>query len=101
MQEAKRSTSFTSDSSTIQESANLGEGPSELVGEVLRQIIDRLETRTAEAADLRARLELTERTESTLRENLERERERADRLEAELHTALQARRGWLRRFLGF
>jgi hypothetical protein len=51
-----------------------------------------------------ARAELTEKTESTLREererllaDLERERERADRLEEELR---QARRGWFRRFFG-
>ncbi len=50
------------------------------------------------------RAELTEKTESTLREererllaDLDRERERADRLEEELR---QARRGWLRRFFG-
>ena len=52
-----------------------------------------------------ARAELTERAESTLREererllaDLERERERAERIEEELR---QARRGWLRRFFGF
>lgn len=52
-----------------------------------------------------ARAELTERAESTLREererllaDLKRERERAERIEEELR---QARRGWLRRFFGF
>jgi chromosome segregation ATPase len=52
-----------------------------------------------------ARAELTEKAESTLREerewllaDLERERERANHLEEELR---QARRGWLRRFFGF
>lgn len=52
-----------------------------------------------------ARAELTEEAESTLREererllvDLERERERAERMEEELR---QARRGWLRRFFGF
>ena len=76
-----------------------------------------------------ARLELTAITESSLGEQLQRERERADRLEAErdrllpdllrerdranaereraehfeaeLRQALEARRGWLRRFFGF
>jgi chromosome segregation ATPase len=76
-----------------------------------------------------ARAELTEQTESTLREQLQRERERSDRLEAEreqlfpdllrqrdlvnaereraehfeaeLRQALEARRGWLRRYFGF
>ena len=43
------------------------------------------------AGELRARLQLTERAESTLREDLERERERAERLEEELR---QARRGF-------
>lgn len=47
--------------------------------EVLRELLLRLEVRSAEAGELRARLELTERAESTLREVLERERERADR----------------------
>ncbi len=42
-------------------------------------------------------LELTERAESTLREQLERERERADRLEQEL---AEARRPWYRRLFG-
>jgi hypothetical protein len=52
-----------------------------------------------------ARAELTERAESTLREererllaDLERERGRAERIEEELR---RARRGWLRRFFGF
>jgi hypothetical protein len=63
----------------------------EAVGETLRMVIERREARTAEAADLRTRLELTVQTESTLREALDRERLRADqerdranRLEAEL-----------------
>jgi hypothetical protein len=42
-------------------------------------------------------LELTEMAESTLREQLERERERADRLEEELR---DARRPWWRRMFG-
>lgn len=76
-----------------------------------------------------ARLELAALTEGSLHEQLQRERERADRLEAErerllpdllrerdranaereraehfeaeLRQALEARRGWLRRFFGF
>jgi hypothetical protein len=51
-----------------------------------------------------ARTELTERAESTVREALERERERADRLEAEarqLREALEAsRRGFWSRLFG-
>jgi septal ring factor EnvC (AmiA/AmiB activator) len=46
---------------------------------------------------LEARLELTEQAESTLREQLQRERERADRLEAEL---IEVRRSWWRRIFG-
>ncbi len=44
-----------------------------------------------------ARTELTERAESTVREALERERERADRLERELQ---EARRGFWSRLFG-
>lgn len=73
--------------------------------EVFREMIVRLEARTAEAADARARLELTERAESTLREDLERERRRADVLELEadqLRARLEeARLSWWRRFFGF
>src|ERR687893_464018 len=50
-------------------------------GEALRDLITRLEVRTAEAADYKARLELTAQAESTLSEALERERERADKAE--------------------
>ena len=82
-----------------------GEGSREALSELLRRAIERLETRTAEAADFRARLELTEKAESTLRESLERERERADALQLEtarLRTELEeARLSWWRRFFGF
>ena len=44
-----------------------------------------------------ARAELTERAESTLREQLERERERADRLETELQQK-RSRGCWVRPF---
>ena len=73
--------------------------------EMLEGLTARLEARATEIGELRARLELTSQAESTLREererplaDLERERERADRLEEELR---DARRGWLRRFFGF
>ena len=73
--------------------------------EILEGLTARLEARAKEIGELRARLELTSQAESTLREererllaDLERERERADRLEEELRGA---RRGWLRRFFGF
>jgi chromosome segregation ATPase len=60
--------------------------------DMLRETLASLETHIAQTAELRARLELTEKAESTLREELERERrqhlddverERAERLEAQ------------------
>ncbi len=72
------------------------EGSTELVREtavdMLRETLASLETHIAQNAELRARLELTERAESTLRNELERERgqrradverERSGRLRAE------------------
>ncbi len=64
----------------------------EIAVDMLRETFARLETHIAQNAELRARLELTERAESTLREELERERqehldavqrERSERLEAQ------------------
>ena len=56
----------------------MAEGSTELVREtavdMLRETLTSLETHIAQNAELRARLELTERAESTLREELERER---------------------------
>jgi hypothetical protein len=72
------------------------EGMAEVVKEtaadMLRETLASLETHIAQKAELRARLELTERAESTLREELEGERrqrhadverERSERLEAQ------------------
>ena len=102
---AKEAPAIADVSSWAENSEKVGEGRREALGEVLRRAIERLETRTAEAADLRARLELTEKAESTLRESLERERERADALQLEterLRTELEeARLSWWRRFFGF
>ena len=67
------------------------------LGQWVRELTARLETRAAENAELRTRLELTEKADSTLREQLDRERERADRLEVELR---EARRSWWRRIFG-
>jgi predicted nuclease with TOPRIM domain len=67
------------------------------LGQWVRELTARLETRAAENAELRTRLELTENADSTLREQLDRERERADRLEGELR---EARRSWWRRMFG-
>jgi septal ring factor EnvC (AmiA/AmiB activator) len=58
---------------------------------------ERVESLQRELGRLEGRLELTEQTESTLREQLERERERADRLEEELR---DARRSWWSRMFG-
>ena len=76
--------------------ASSAEGSAELVREtavdILRETLASLETHIAQNAELRARLQLTERAESTLREELERERqqhqaeverERSERLEAQ------------------
>ena len=67
------------------------------LGQWVRELTARLETRAAENAELRTRLELTENADSTLREQLDRERERADRVEEELR---EARRSWWRRIFG-
>jgi hypothetical protein len=67
------------------------------LGQWVRELTARLETRAAENAELRTRLELTEKADSTLREQLDRERERADRLEEELRVA---QRSWWRRMFG-
>jgi chromosome segregation ATPase len=71
------------------------EGSTELVREtavdMLREILASLETHIAQNAELRARLELTERAESTLREELERERgQRGTDVERERSERLQA-----------
>jgi chromosome segregation ATPase len=49
----------------------------------LRHAIERVEERTAEATELRIRLELTEQAESTLREELAEERRRREEAERE------------------
>jgi hypothetical protein len=49
--------------------------------EMLRHTIDRLEARTVEATELRIRLELTERTQSSLEEELREERRRREEAE--------------------
>jgi hypothetical protein len=64
-------------------------GPAAREAEILRELLLRLEIRSAEAGELRARLELPERAEPSLREDLEREWQKADRLEGELKEARQ------------
>ena len=81
---------------TSRSSESSAEGSTELVREtavdMLRETLASLETHIAQNAELRARLQLTERAESTLREELERERgqhqedverERTERLQAQ------------------
>ena len=65
--------------------------------ESVREYRERVETLQRELGRLEGRLEITEVAESTLREQLERERERADRLEEELR---DARRSWWSRMFG-
>jgi excisionase family DNA binding protein len=57
----------------------------------------RVEDLQRQLGRLEGRLEITEVAESTLREQLQRERERADRLEEELR---DARRSWWSRIFG-
>ena len=52
-------------------------------GEGLRHLIERLEARTAEATELRIRLELTEKAQSTLEDELADERRRREEAELE------------------
>ena len=59
---------------------------------------ERVESLLRELGRVEGRLELAEMAESTLREQLERERERADRLEEELRDARRPR--WRRMFGG-
>jgi hypothetical protein len=65
--------------------------------ESVREYRERVEALQRELGRVEGRLELTEVAESTLREQLQRERERADRLEEELR---EARRSWWSRLFG-
>jgi hypothetical protein len=65
--------------------------------ESVREYQERVEDLQRQLGRLEGRLEITEVAESTLREQLQRERERADRLEEELR---DARRPWWRRMFG-
>lgn len=65
------------------EAVEAGHGAEE-TAELVRELAARLEDVQYELGRAEARLELTGQAESTLQEALERERERADRLEAEL-----------------
>jgi hypothetical protein len=63
------------------------------------ELMERVETLAMELGHTRGRLELTEKAESTLREDMERERARADRLEEELR-AERSKGFWARLFGG-
>jgi hypothetical protein len=69
-----------------------GAGASSDMADIVRDLTADLVRTASEATELRVRLELTERTESSLREDLQRERERADRFEAERERREQAER---------
>jgi len=78
---------------------------SETVPEAMRDLAVRLESRASEAAELRTRLELTEKTQSTienernrLEEELARERGRAEQLQQELEA--ERSKGFWRRLFG-
>ena len=89
-EEALASENFAAAASASEEAANLAAN----AGEGLRHVVDRLEARTAEATELRVRLEITERAESTLREELaeeRRRREEAERRAEDLERRLQER----------
>ena len=69
----------------------------ETVPEAMRELALRLESRAAEAAELRTRLELTERTQSTLEQERNQLQERVEKLETELE-AERSKGFWQRLF---
>ena len=77
--EASRAADFTEASAEPVEAANQHTN----IGEALRHAIERVEERTAEATEMRIRLELTEQAQSTLREELIEERRRREEAERE------------------
>jgi DNA repair exonuclease SbcCD ATPase subunit len=78
-EKAAASEDFAGASAEAEEEANLAAN----AGEGLRHVVDRLEARTVEATELRVRLEITERAESTVREELAEERRRREAAERE------------------
>jgi excisionase family DNA binding protein len=63
-----------------------------VMGDIVRDLTADLVRASSEATELRVRLELTERAESSLREELQRERAKAEMLEAERVRREQAER---------
>jgi len=87
--EAIAAEEFAGASAESEEAANLVAN----ADEGLRHVVDRLEARTAEATELRVRLEITEKAESTVRSELAEERRRREAAERErenLRRELQA-----------
>ncbi len=68
------------------------------LADVIRDMSARLEDRTAEAVEMRTRLELTERTRSTTEEEAARLREENERLRSELEA--ERSKGFWRRLFG-
>jgi hypothetical protein len=89
--EAGARATFAEASAGLEETAKLAAN----TGEGLRHLIARLEARTEEATELRIRLELTERAQSTLEDDLAEERrlrEEAEREREDLRRKLEALR---------
>ena len=101
----RRDASRKTPHSSREKSAGMDDSAEDLA-DVVRELTSKLIHSSSEAADLRARLELTERTESSLREDLERVREERQRHQEEadrLRTELEAERSkdfWRRLFGG-
>jgi len=76
----------------------------ELPEELSRGLVERLEDLQRRLGRCEGRLELTQVAETILRKQLNRERERADRLEVDVREAEaalhNARRGWFSHFFG-
>jgi hypothetical protein len=68
------------------------------LADVLRDMAARIEARTAEAVEMRTRLELTEQTRSSAEEEASRLREENDRLKAELEA--ERGKGFWRKLFG-
>ncbi len=89
--EAGARANFAEDSAGSEKTAKLAAN----TGEGLRHVIARLEARTEEATELRIRLELTEKAQSTLEDDLAEERrlrEEAEREREDLRLKLEALR---------
>jgi hypothetical protein len=68
------------------------------IADVLRDLAARVEARTAEAVEMRTKLEITEQAQSTVAEEAKRLREENERLRTELET--KRAKGFLRRLFG-